>query len=74
MTESPRDCQRLFGLNYAAMGVLSSTEGGLDIDLHGDLAGILSLATAKKGADQGPDLQQVKMVAGAGFEPATFRL
>lgn len=42
-----------------------NSEGGLDIDLHGDLAGILSLATAKKGADQGPDLQQVKMVAGA---------
>ncbi|GGC12532.1 resolvase [Novosphingobium endophyticum] len=51
-----------------------STDGGLDIDLHGDLAGILSLATAKKGADQGPDLQQVKMVAGVGFEPTTFRL
>ncbi|MEO1207197.1 MAG: recombinase family protein [Pseudomonadota bacterium] len=78
--------------------------GGLAVDLCGDLAGILSMATGK--SDSGsltagkrgsqPDLsdaeiqqvtmvagvrntlslrdQQVTMVAGAGFEPTTFRL
>ncbi len=51
------------------------------IDLTGHLAGILSLAGAKtrKGgtgaASQTADVnQQVKLVAGAGFEPTTFRL
>jgi site-specific DNA recombinase len=60
---------------------------GLTIDLHGDLAGILQIAsgngltaipqkripTKAKGASVG-DAHQVKLVAGAGFEPATFRL
>ncbi|MBW7851397.1 MAG: hypothetical protein H3C38_12940 [Rhodospirillales bacterium] len=77
-----------------------------DVDLHGDLAGILSLAANEKGpldvsgpmqdklvagkrnrlvlpgtnGKGRPDVrmanlvQQVKLVAGAGFEPATFRL
>ncbi|MDX0174502.1 recombinase family protein [Sinorhizobium meliloti] len=81
-------------------------EGKLDIDLHGDLAGILRLATnANRPLDESgllqdkmvagkrnrlvlaagkqigrPDertadlIQQVKVVAGAGFEPAAFRL
>ena len=51
--------------------------GKLEIDLHGDLAGILSLAAnSKKGPldESDPCVQQVKVVAGAGFEPATFRL
>ena len=48
----------------------------LEIDLYGDLAGIISLAQNKNGPpDQDdPSIQQVKLVAGAGFEPATFRL
>ena len=48
----------------------------LEIDLYGDLAGILTLA-ANKGRpfDQNdPSIQQVKVVAGGGFEPPTFRL
>ena len=51
-------------------------QGKLEIDLYGDLAGILNLAWKKdKPLDQSdPSVQQVKMVAGAGFEPATFRL
>lgn len=56
------------------------------IDLHGDLAGILSLAAGKtnKIGENDPMVQQVRdmndleydesvtMVAGAGFEPMTF--
>jgi site-specific DNA recombinase len=51
-------------------------QGKLDIDLFGDLAGILSLAANKKRPLDESDrsVRQVKMVAGAGFEPATFRL
>ena len=83
-----------------------NNEGKLDIDLFGDLAGILALATNENGPldESGPSkdkmvagmrnrlalqgkkekgrpdhrtadlVQQVKMVAGAGFEPTAFRL
>ena len=49
---------------------------GLRVDLYGDLAGILSVATNNEKAlfERGPYVMQDKMVAGAGFEPATFRL
>jgi site-specific DNA recombinase len=51
-------------------------QGKLEIDLYGDLAGILSVAANKdrplEASD--PSVQQVKVVAGAGFEPATFSL
>ena len=52
-----------------------AAEGRLEIDLQGDLAGILSLAANDKGllAASGP-FQQDKLVAGRGFEPLTFRL
>jgi site-specific DNA recombinase len=45
-------------------------------DLQGELAGILALAADnKKPATQlRSGLEQIKVVAGAGFEPATFRL
>ena len=51
-------------------------KGQLEIDLHGDLAGILSMAANKdKPLEEcDPAVQQVKMVAGVGFEPTTFRL
>jgi hypothetical protein len=50
-------------------------EGGLRIDLEGELAGILALATEHKGVGGGTDLRgQAKLVAGTGFEPVTFRL
>ncbi len=84
--------------------VLTPTEGtdGLTVDLIGDLAGILSVATSSESSrihtelsklqpvqqNHGLDMQtapegaafaglaptQVVLVAGAGFEPATFRL
>ena len=56
--------------------VLTPAEGKLTVDLFGDLAGILGMAANKNGPLQGSDplVQQVKLVAGAGFEPAAFRL
>jgi site-specific DNA recombinase len=46
------------------------------ISLEGNLAGILGLSqTTKNAARISPDdVQQVKLVAGVGFEPTTFRL
>ena len=53
----------------------------LTVDLIGDLAGVLTLATMGERSLVEKDLswishedQQVVLVAGAGFEPATFRL
>ena len=80
--------------------VLTPDSGRLAIDVHGDLAGILSIAqkTASGAAlrpkrlnhhqtslpkaiglpgsiaDVAEIAQQVKLVAGVGFEPTTFRL
>ena len=50
--------------------------GDVLIDIEGDLAGILSVCDkSKKAAGLSPnDLVQIKMVAGVGFEPTTFRL
>ena len=47
-----------------------------EITLKGSLAGILSLSQANKKVAlvSEDDIRQVKLVAGAGFEPATFRL
>ena len=74
--------------------VLTPTDTGMEVKLEGDLAGILSIATASR-ADGGiagisglskyksrprgaaglSELHsQLEMVAGAGFEPAAFRL
>ncbi|WP_454819262.1 recombinase family protein [Labrys neptuniae] len=55
--------------------ILTPEHGELQIDVRGDLAGILTLATqTKTPAACATGLSQVKMVAGAGFEPAAFRL
>ena len=50
--------------------------GELRIDLRGELAGILSLCDSKKKPAPSYEerAQQIKMVAGVGFEPTTFRL
>ena len=52
------------------------TAGELTLELRGELAGILGLAEAtKKGSGSHHDKAlQIKMVAGVGFEPTTFRL
>ena len=61
----------------------SPAEAGLDADLHGEVAGVLAVC---KGAAQLRKAEtherpgsfetgrQVSLVAGAGFEPAAFRL
>ena len=57
--------------------VLTPEARELRIDLQGDLAAILALSsgdTQKPATVSRDGLEQVKLVAGAGFEPATFRL
>jgi hypothetical protein len=61
--------------------VLVPADGDLDVEVVGDLAGILAFAApqSEKPSRSGREgsfrsASQVKLVAGAGFEPATFRL
>ena len=53
-------------------------DGRLRVEVRGELAAILRLSGCanEKAPAQGPELlvEQIKMVAGAGFEPAAFRL
>ena len=54
---------------------LTPEAGRLEIELLGDLAGILALgADSKKPVTEHRDGLQVTLVAGIGFEPMTFRL
>ena len=48
--------------------------GRLQIEGRGAFAAILSLANGAKTGDAAMLEQQVKVVAGRGFEPLTFRL
>ncbi len=50
--------------------------GALRVDIKGEFAGILELASESKKPSpvSREGLEQIKLVAGAGFEPATFRL
>ncbi|AZI38185.1 recombinase family protein [Caenibius tardaugens NBRC 16725] len=54
--------------------VLTPFEGKIEIDVQGDLAGILMISAQTKNPASGAGSSQVKMVAGVGFEPTTFRL
>ncbi len=58
--------------------VLTPEDGRLVIDLRGELASMLSLCagaeTQKASAGEPSEVLQIKMVAGTGFEPVTFRL
>ena len=55
--------------------VLTPEADQLRVDLHGEIAGILRLCDAsKKPAEISDGLAQLKLVAGVGFEPTTFRL
>jgi hypothetical protein len=58
--------------------VLVPVDGRLAIEVRGDLGGILALGQTQKARRDGRVdqllIEQVKLVAGAGFEPATFRL
>ena len=55
--------------------ILTPDNGELRLDLKGELAGILRLASgSRKPVARGDGLEQIKLVAGRGFEPLTFRL
>ena len=55
--------------------VLEPDGDQLKITLKGDLAGMLGAARdSKRSPETGDLLVQIKLVAGAGFEPATFGL
>ncbi len=58
--------------------VLTPQTDGYSIDLQGDLAGILTVASGSKSKTAtayGPSaVKQLSLVAGVGFEPTTFRL
>ena len=54
--------------------VLTPVDGKVEIDVQGDLAGILTISTQSKNPAAGATGSQVKLVAGARFELATFRL
>ena len=55
--------------------VLTPSQGELQIELKGNLAVMLGAAqNAKRSPETGDLSLQVVMVAGAGFEPATFGL
>ena len=55
--------------------VLTPRDGQLGIELRGNLAAMLTAAQQTKGSPETGDLQMpMKLVAGAGFEPATFGL
>ena len=48
---------------------------GLRVELRGELAAMLALASdSKKPGGEARLLEQIKVVAGTGFEPVTFRL
>ena len=50
------------------------TEESVRIDLTGEIANMLKLSTGAESVAKEPCRSSVKVVAGAGFEPATFRL
>jgi site-specific DNA recombinase len=54
--------------------VLTPVGGLLTVDLVGDLAGILAISQKAETPATRAGGSQVKMVAGTGFEPVTFRL
>ena len=49
-------------------------EQGHTAQLDGKLSGLLSLADKRKAADYKSAACSLKLVAGVGFEPTTFRL
>ncbi len=54
--------------------ILTPADGRIEIDVRGDLAGILTLSAQKQNPAALATGSQFEMVAGAGFEPAAFRL
>ncbi|WGJ16541.1 recombinase family protein [Methylocapsa sp. D3K7] len=54
--------------------ILTPENGELQIDVRGDLSGILAISLKSKTPATRAGESQVEMVAGTGFEPVTFRL
>ncbi len=56
--------------------VLVPQDGNLRVEVRGELAAILALVAGSKkpGLADRADAEQIKVVAGVGFEPTTFRL
>ena len=56
--------------------VLVPDQGGLKVEVRGELAAILAYGEGRqKPVRMDRDIaEQIKMVAGVGFEPTTFRL
>lgn len=54
--------------------ILTPSDDEMLIDVRGDLAGILAVSLKRKKPATGAGQSQFQLVAGAGFEPATFRL
>ena len=75
---SYRSCDQKSALEIGEEIRLVPENGTLRLDVKGELAGILALCDAGKKkpgqADPAGLDQQIKMVAGVGFEPTTFRL
>jgi site-specific DNA recombinase len=75
---APEACREAFELIRGLIDAIMVTpsHGKLNIELRGDLAGILALSEAGKGNafSTNEKALQIKMVAGVGFEPTTFRL
>ncbi|VXC97022.1 hypothetical protein SPHINGOT1_270001 [Sphingomonas sp. T1] len=65
-------------LQRTEMVVLTLEDSKLTINLRGELASMLELCvcleTQKASAGIPSEVLQIKMVAGTGFEPVTFRL
>src|ERR1700730_15933523 len=54
--------------------ILTPEDSELQIDVRGDLAGILAVSLKSKTPASSARGSQFEMVAGTGFEPVTFRL
>ena len=53
---------------------IGAVEDGITIELVGEIANMVGLSSGPEGRKIGPYRSSVKVVAGVGFEPTTFRL
>ena len=53
---------------------ISAAEDGFTIELVGEIANMVGLSSGPEDRKVGPYRSSVKVVAGVGFEPTTFRL
>ncbi len=78
LVRNPETSGEAFGLIRGLIDavVLMPVDGKLEIELRGDLAAILALSEngKNKAFSAREKALQIKMVAGVGFEPTTFRL